>query len=294
MPDTLQSRMPGYSEPFIRGPLSVIGYDLDSEKEWADKQRQDALIQRLAKQYPSPADRTRLDPRIASELSSYERGDLDSIKKPYHWRGVFTPGAPLYNGMAWFNSVPQMAVAGSHRLANWVDPEANPYPKAKEQFDSALNTATLYGAEALGAVPKGTPTVADVAETAREMRGRRPANFPPSAWDEVVSRGAEKQANDLQVSASDSLQSVGVPKVPALIAGTAMESVLDPWNGLGSAVRAARAGAPAMGHFIGEFALPQAMISPAYAAPLLSRLLPDPPAPPENYTTRPGDYLRRF
>jgi hypothetical protein len=287
MPESAWS-MPG------RLARSVLGYELDSDKEWADKQRQEQLLKRLAAEHASPADRARLDPRIAAEIGSYERGELDNLKSPYHWRGLFTPGAPLYNSVAWFSSVPQVAVAGSQRLANWVDPEANPYPNAKKQFDSALNTATFYGAEGAGLVPKGTPTVVDVAEDAREMRGRRPAGYPPTAWDETVSHAAQKKASELQLSASDSLKASGVPAVPAMIAGTAMDSVLDPFNGLGAAVKAARAGVPALRHLVQEFALPQAMVAPAYASPVLSYLLPEPPAPSTSYTTKPGDYIRNY
>ena len=273
---------------------SVAGYEMDSQKEWADKQRQEKLLQRLAALHPSPADRAKIDPRIASEIGSYERGELDSLKSPYHWRGVLAPGAPLYNAAAAFSAVPQMAVASSQRLANWVDPQGNPYPNAKKQFDSALNTATLYGAEAAGMVPKGTPTVVDVAEQARQMRGQRPANIAPAAWDEIVSGVSQQQAADLQLSAADSLHAAGVPKTAAMILGTGMDSVLDPWNGLGHSVRAARAGKRALGALIGEFGTGQALISPAYlapyAAPLLSGLSPQ----SQEYTTRPGDYIRQY
>jgi hypothetical protein len=270
---------------------------MDSQKEWDDKQRQEKLLQRLAAMHPTPADRAKIDPRIASEMGSYERGELDSLKSPYHWRGVLAPGAPLYNAGAMFSAIPQMAVASSQRLANYVDPEANPYPNAKKQFDSALNTATLYGAEAAGMVPRGTPTVVDVAEQAREMRGRRPENVAPAAWDEIVSGVSQQQAADLQLSASDSLHAAGVPKTAALIAGTAMDSVLDPWNGLGHSVRAARAGKRALGALIGEFGTGQALISPAYGIPLLSNLIPElapTQQPPSDYRTRPGDYIREF
>jgi hypothetical protein len=273
---------------------SVAGYEMDSQKEWEDKQRQEKILQRLSAIHPTQADRAKIDPRIASEMGSYERGELDSLKSPYHWRGVLAPGAPLYNAVSMFGAVPQMAVAGSQRLANWVDPEGNPYPNAKKQFDSALNTATLYGAEAAGMVPKGTPTVVDVAEQAREMRGRRPENIAPAAWDEIVAGVSQQQAADLQLSAADSLHAAGVPKTPALIAGTAMDSVLDPWNGLGHAARAARAGKRALGALVGEFGTGQALVAPSYlapyAAPLLSGLAPQ----SQEYTTRPGDYIRQY
>jgi len=276
---------------------SVLGYEMDSQKEWDDKQRQEKLLQRLAALHPTPADRAKIDPRIASEIGSYERGELDSLKSPYHWRGVLAPGAPLYNLGAMFSAIPQMAVASSQRLANYVDPQGNPYPNAKKQFDSALQTATMYGAEERGWVPKGTPTVVDVAEQARQMRGRRPRNIAPGAWDEIVSGVAKKQAGDLQLSASDSLHAAGVPKTAALIAGTAMDSVMDPWNGLGHAVNAARAGKRALGALIGEFGTGQAMMLPAYGIPLLSNLIPElapPPQQPSEYRTRPGDYIREF
>lgn len=275
---------------------SAVGYEMDSQKEWEDKQRQEQLLQRLSAMHPTPADRAKIDPRIASEMANYERGDLDSLKSPYHWRGVFAPGAPLYNAMATLGAIPQMAVAGSQRFANWIDPEATPYPNAKKQFDSAANTLTLYGAEAAGLVPKGTPTVVDVAEQAREMRGRRPAAIPPSEWDSIVSQMADKQASDLQLSAADSLQSAGVPEIPALIAGTAMDSVLDPWNGLGRAVKAARAGKRVLRSLVEEFGLGQALVSPIYGRPLLSKLIPElgPQAQAQEYRTMPGDYIRQY
>ena len=276
---------------------SVAGYEMDSQKEWADKQRQDKLLQRLAAQHPTQADRAKIDPRIASEMGSYERGELDSLKSPYHWRGVLAPGAPLYNAGAMFSAIPQMAVASSQRLANYVDPQGNPYPNAKKQFDSALNTATLYGAEAAGMVPKGTPTVVDVAEQAREMRGRRPENVAPAAWDEMVAGVAQKQAADLQLSASDSLHAAGVPKTAAMILGTGMDSVMDPWNGLGHAVRAARVGKRALGALAGEFGVSQALVSPSYGIPLLSNLIPELAPKPQaqsDYNTRPGDYIRQY
>ena len=290
------------AEPLDRYPnslgrlaRSVIGYEMDSQKEWEDKQRQEKLLQRLSTIHSTPADRAKIDPRIASEIDSYQRGELDSLKSPYHWRGVFAPGAPWYNTMSMFGAVPQMAVAGSQRLANWVDPEANPYPNAKKQFDSALNTATLYGAEERGWVPRGTPTAADVAEQARQMRGRRPENIAPGAWDEIVSGVSQKQAADLHLSASDALHAAGVPKTAATILGTGMDSVMDPWNGLGHAVSAARAGKRALGALVGEFGTGQALISPSYGIPLLSNLIPElaPTPQQQDYTTLPGDYIRQ-
>lgn len=275
---------------------SVAGYEMDSQKEWADKQRQEKLLQRLSSTHPTPADRAKIDPRIASEIASYERGELDSLKSPYHWRGFFAPGAPLYNAAAAFSAVPQMAVASSQRLANWVDPQGNPYPNAKKQFDSALNTATLYGAEAAGMVPKGTPTVVDVAEQARQMRGQRPENVAPGAWDAMVAGVAQKQAADMQLSAADSLHAAGVPKTAAMVLGTGMDSVLDPLNGLGHAVRAARAGKRAIGALASEFGIGQALISPSYLGPyaseLLSGLVPSAQSQ-QDYTTLPGDYIRQ-
>lgn len=277
-----------WAQSLLRMPYSALGYERDSDKEWADKQRQVALLDRLSKA-SAP-----LNPRIDAEVTAYKQGDLDHLKSPYHWRGVFAPGAPLYNAMAWYSSIPQIPVAASQRLANWVDPKGNPYPNAKKQFDSALNTVTMYGAEDRGWVPKGTPTVADVAENARELRGRRPEGFPPTAWDEVVSQAASKEAGDLQLSAADSLEAAGVPHAPAVIAGTAMDSVMDPWNGLGHAWRAARAGKSALFPLLGEFGTGQALVAPSYMGPALSRLLPEPPPPPEHYSSRAGDYIRQY
>jgi hypothetical protein len=288
MPDTQESlyNIPG------RLARNVFGYELDSDKERQEDQRQVALLERLAKQYPTGADRTKLDPRLAADIGSYERGELGDIQSPYHYRGWWTPGAPLYDVVQNFASVPQMAVAGSQRLANWVDPEATPYPKAKQQFDSALNSFTGYGAEAMGLVPKGTPTMADVAEEARAMRGNRPEGYWPGAWNDAVSGYASQRGGELQLSAADSLEAAGVPRTPALIAGTAMDSVLDPWNGLGGAVKAARAGKRALGSLVGEFGLGQAMVAPSYGGPVLAGLLPAPQ--PAEYRTRPGDYTRGY
>jgi hypothetical protein len=80
-----------------------------------------------------------------------------------------------------------------------------------------------------------------------------------------------------------------------MILGTGMDSVLDPLNGLGHAVRAARAGKSALGALATEFGIGQALISPSYGIPLLSNLIPElAPSPQADYNTRPGDYIRQY
>jgi hypothetical protein len=149
-------------------------------------------------------------------------------------------------------------------LANAVDPVA-PYDKdAKKKWDSSLNTLTGYGAEAIGLVPRGTPTFADAAANARDQRGNRTARYAADmdlpSWRNKVQEDATNQANDMYVDGVEHYERAGMPKPYAYFAGAAQDAVLDPYNGLGRAVGIAQAGKPmgALWDLVKEFGFGQA------------------------------------
>lgn len=259
--------LPGTWELMVGHP-GIVAHGIDSQGEWDEDQRQAYVLQRLADKYPEP--RMALPNGVAREVEAYKAGDRRDLQTPYHYRGWYTSGAPIHNVVQSMAAVPSLAYSASGMLANAVDPVAPYDPNAKKTFDSSLNTLTGYGAEALGLVPKGTPTYADAAEEARQQRGnnvsRRAAGMGRSDWNATNQALADAKVDAMYRDGVEHLQDAGVPRVPSLFLGAAMDAVTDPYNGLGAAVKAAKVGRPALANLLKEFGLGQAAAGLAASA----------------------------
>jgi len=224
----------------------VLGYGIDSQAEWNEDQRHAYILGKLAERYPDA--HASLPPHVAHEVEAFRNGERTDLTTPYHYRGVFTAGAPLHNLFQGMATVPALMYAGSAKLANAVDPVAPYDPDADKKWNSALNTLTGYGAEAVGLVPKGTKTFADVAAEASDERGnaaaRWEADMPLQAWRDKVQADAANKVNDMYIDGPEHFQRAGVSRVPSLFMGAATDAIMDPYNGLGNAVRIAKSGAP--------------------------------------------------
>lgn len=248
-------------------PWFGIAHGVDSPGEWEEDQRQAYVLDKLSQKYPEPY--VNLPAQVANEVEAYRRGERKDLQTPYHYRGWYTSGAPLHNIVQSFSAVPSLAYSASALAANAVDPVAPFDPDAKKTWDSSLNTLTGYGAEALGLVPKGTPTYADAAEDARYQRGnnaaRREAGMGREEWNKAGEVLADSKVDAMYVDGNEHLQKAGVPPIPALFLGAGMDAVTDPYNGLNKAVKAAKLGKPALSSLLKEFGIGQGMAGAATA-----------------------------
>jgi hypothetical protein len=229
--------------------VRMLYYGQDSEKEWESDQRRAHVLKRLSAKYPGGVGVS--NPGARRELLSYELGELKDIESPYHNRGFFTAGAPLHNMVQYMGAFPSMAYSASAMAANAIDPVAPFDPDAKRKWDSSLNTAGAYVPEALGLVPKGTKTYADVAEDARYARGTVPFDVTQAGKEgrgeylASVQGDADAASSDLYTDGTEHYMRQGVPRLPALFMGALSDSVLDVYGGWVSAGKLARQGKPA-------------------------------------------------
>jgi hypothetical protein len=249
--------LPGGISLAVNHP-GYLSYGVDTPAEYDQDQRNKYILSRLNERYPRtlagfPSD-------IQGAVIDYRYGNMPDIDSPYHYRGWFTSGAPLHNVVTSMSSLPAAAYGVSGMLANAVDPKAPWDPNAKKTFDTALNTLSAYKAEDLGLVPQGTKTFADVAEDARHARGAwRGGPIGRDAYNAQVADYATRTGS--QTSGYDHWKRSGVPDTPALFLGAATDAVLDPYNGLGRAVRVAKEGkrAHALVELAKEFGFGQAI-----------------------------------
>ncbi|NBW20067.1 MAG: hypothetical protein EBR82_70060 [Caulobacteraceae bacterium] len=239
--------LPGTASLLTNHP-GAIAYETDSEKEWENDQRRKHLLAGLTELYPT-GDR-RIPPEISDEMIRYARGKIPDIETPYHYRGWYTPGAPLYGAIQGMMLAPSLAYSVSARAANAVDPDAPFDPEAKRKFDSTVNSFGATLPEYMGLVPKGTPTLGTAAEERRLSRGNLPWHWEPSEWNGYVDDRANRDMQDMYIDGKQHWMRTGVPEVPALFLGAMSDSVLDPYTGWANAVKNARMGnraAAAMG-----------------------------------------------
>lgn len=78
-----------------------------------------------------------------------EAARLESLKSPYQryggddtWAPALGEGAPLNVASKWWGAMPAGIYAIGQQVANEIDPEANPYPNAKADYDRAMNMLT--------------------------------------------------------------------------------------------------------------------------------------------------------
>ena len=240
---------------------SILTHGIDSQAEWNEDQRQAYILGKLAEKYPDA--RASLPPDVAEEVEAFRGGKRTDLTTPYHYRGVLTAGAPLHNLFQGMSTVPALMYAGSAKLANAVDPVAPFDPDADKKWNTALNTLTGYGAEWAGLVPKGTKTFADVAAEANDQRGntaaRQAENMSLQSWRNKVQEDAVQKVDDMYIDGPEHFRRAGVPHVPSLFMGAGADAVMDPYNGLGNAMRLAKSGAPmkALWGLAKEFGLTQ-------------------------------------
>ncbi len=258
--------LPG-SLGMLAGHPGVLAYEYDSPKEYENDQRRSELLRRLSEY----AETNKLNPRgafgddIAADVNAYRRGQIDNT--PYHYRGYLAPGSPWSNAFQVLGGMAGTAYQGSRRLANAIDPAQNRYPDAKEGFDRALNTLTMYGAEDSGFVPRGTGTTVEITEDARARRGKVPWDASVAgvqAYNDMLAQEAQAKMDRDIPTGYNQLSDLGAPYPVAMMGGAVMDMILDPYPAFVGAAAKARRGLPAMRELINEASLGAGM--PAAAA----------------------------
>jgi hypothetical protein len=242
----------------LAGHPGVLAYEYDSPEEYENDQRRAELLRRLS----DYAEQNKLNPLgtfgpdLSSDINAYRRGEVDNT--PYHYRGYLAPGSPWSNAFQVLGGLAGTAYQGSRRLANAIDPAQNRYPDAKEGFDRALNTLTMYGAEDYGLVPRGTGTTVEITEEARRARGKAPWDAGVEgvkAYNELLAQGTQDKMDRAIPTGYNHLSELGAPYPVAMMGGAVMDMILDPNPAFLGAAMQARRGLPAMRELISETSL---------------------------------------
>lgn len=111
-----------------------FGYQQKSPERYDQDMRRAHFLERLKE-----ADRTEYA-RVAGD-------DLESLRSPYQ---PLSADHPLVNAGRWFSSLPGAVYATGQMLANKVDPEANPYPNAADDYAKNMNNFLFFLDEPFG------------------------------------------------------------------------------------------------------------------------------------------------
>lgn len=232
--------LPGRLSQVINHP-GMLSYEVDSPEEYANDQRRVELLRRLSEYSKDINPLNAFGPELGGEINSFRRGDIDST--PYHYRGPMSPGAPLHTGMQMFSALPAIAYNAGKVLGNQITPGM--YPGAEQNLAKAANTLTFYGAEDAGLVPKGTGTIVEDAEEARNARGKVPFDASARTLDEIgylASERAQRKIDQAIPAGHQHYESLGLPAAVAVPLGLTSDMILDPYTGALDAVKLARAG----------------------------------------------------
>jgi hypothetical protein len=149
----------------------------------------------------------------------------------------------------WMQSLPSAVYATGQMLANKVDPVANPYPDAPEQFAKSVNTFTApldapmaiglpgMSTESLGILPKNLSRWRDLQDMRTEMTPSW-KTIDPRFGDALVKAKYKPDVLDGETF----LEGAGVPESYAPYLGAAMDAAIDPFTGYSQASKLSRLG----------------------------------------------------
>jgi len=219
----------------------LVGYEAKSGGHLAQDMRRKYFLDQLNKRYG--ANPSYLPAELSGPLVDYRQGKLGDLGSQYRNEGMFTGRNPLAKGFQWFASPGAVALNASQWVGDKIAPGM--YPEAGKNLAKSLNTATVYGAEDFGLVPKGTGTVYDDYAEEREQRGEVPwtALDAGDVYD-VLGHMRQSRIDRSTPASRQHLEKMGVNPTVASLWGGVMDTMLDPFNRTGTVLRAARAGVP--------------------------------------------------
>ena len=219
----------------------LVGYEAKSRGHIEQDMRRKYFLEQLNEKYGHNP--TYLPPELSGPLVDYRQGKLGELGSSYRNEGMFTGRHPLAKGFQWFASPGAVALNASQYVGDQIAPGM--YPDAGKNLAKSLNTATIYGAEDYGLVPKGTGTVYDEYALEREQRGEVPwTTLDAGDVYDVLGHIRQNRIDSSTPASRQHLEKIGVNPTAAAVWGGVMDTMLDPFNRTVSVMRMARAGIP--------------------------------------------------
>lgn len=197
-----------------------FGYQQKSDRRYDQDMRRAHFLERLKE-----ADRTEYA-RVAGD-------DLESLRSPYQ---SLSADHPLMNAGRWFSSLPGAVYATGQMLANKVDPEANPYPNAADDYAKSMNNFLFFLDEPFGKNKNQMRDMQDM-RTAQDAVPWDALGAPRDVIDQIVEGPYAAKASPK--SGKDFLNDSGVDGPVATVGGAVMDATIDPfltpaktWGGL--------------------------------------------------------------
>lgn len=197
-----------------------IGNQVKSAQRYDQDMRRAHFLERLKE-----ADRTQYA-RVAGD-------DLEALRSPYQ---PLSADHPLMNAGRWFGSLPGAVYATGQMLANKVDPEANPYPNAADDYAKNMNSFLFFLDEPFGKNKNQMRDMQDM-RTEQDAMPWDALGAPRQVIDAVIEAPYAAQASPK--SGEQFLNEAGVEGMPAQVGGAVMDATIDPfmtpaktWGGL--------------------------------------------------------------
>lgn len=158
--------------------------------------------------------------------------EMKELKSPYQPYGA---DWPIYNAGRWMGSVPGAVYATGQMLANKVDPVANPYPNAPDDYAKNMNNALFFLDEPFGKNKNQMRDMQEMREAQDDQPWRNmiPREITDGLAREVYAAKAEPKAG------SQFLREAKVSGPAADVLGAVMDATIDPfftpsmsWGGL--------------------------------------------------------------
>lgn len=241
--DMRTKKLPSPFARFAMNPLGFSGDAVDTQKEYSNDQRRTELLRRLS-EYASKNPMYVLEQfggDLGGEINKYRRGEVDNT--PFHNRGMLSVGAPMHTAQQVFGATAAMPLHGGKMLANQITP--NMFPGAAKDLAKAANTLTMYKAEDLGLVPRGTGTTVEDAMRAEELRGKVPWDATSEMLDivgEMASHESQQAMDKAVPMGPQHYLELGLPPAVAIPLGVTHDMVSDPYGAAFDAMRYARGG----------------------------------------------------
>lgn len=236
-------KIPSPFTRFAMNPLGFSGDALDTPQEYENDQRRTELLRRLS-EYASQNPRyvvQQFGADIGGDINRYRRGEVDNT--PFHKRGVLSVGAPLHHAMQYMQATAAIPLQASKLAANQITPGM--YPSAGDDLAKAVNTLTLYKAEDMGLVPRGTGTTVEDSLKVEDARAKVPWNANSMAVDAVAEQAAQEAQKTMDRAVPSGWQhymDMGLPHSVAIPLGVTHDMVADPYGAAFDVFRLARGG----------------------------------------------------
>lgn len=244
------AEMPSDLELAVGHP-GILMNEIKSPQQYDQDMRRKYFLDKASGYYENAA---AAPAEIIQQIQKYRRGEMEDLGTPYENQGFWQGRMPTSKGFQWWASLPAVAYNAAKLSANAITP--NMYPEAGKDLAKAANTFAFGFPEDLGALPRGTGTIMDDFNREKDERGLVPwvALDTDEAFQDLADR--RQDAIDQAIpSGSQYLESVGVDGPVKYVWGGLMDSFLDPFTNTAGTLKAARAGKPALGMLLGDYAV---------------------------------------